>query len=122
LIGISTFFNIDWFDGTPGPRGRCELIPERGGIGHRPQSAAQMIKSLTALAILAMLGASVIALPGFAPQVEASETAALAKGDRLELRSAARKCSQQVWPDFDTSCLRKGDVMIREARLVTARH
>jgi hypothetical protein len=80
-----------------------------------------MMKSLSALAIFAFLGASVVALPGFAPQVEASETAALAKGDRLELRSAARNCSQQVWPDFDASCLRKGDVMIREARLVTAR-
>jgi hypothetical protein len=80
-----------------------------------------MIKSLTALAIFAILGASVIALPGFAPRVEAGETAALAKGDRLELRSAARNCSQQVWPDFDASCLRKGDVLIREARLVTAR-
>jgi hypothetical protein len=80
-----------------------------------------MIKSLTALAIFAILGASVIALPGFAPQVEASETAALAKGDRLELRSVARNCSQQVWPNFDASCLRKGEVMVREARLVTAR-
>jgi hypothetical protein len=80
-----------------------------------------MIKSLTALAIFAILGASVIALPGFAPQVEASETAALAKGDRLEVRTIAQNCSQQVWPNFDASCLRKGDVMIREARLVTAR-
>jgi hypothetical protein len=80
-----------------------------------------MIKSLTALAIFAVLGASVIALPGFAPQVEASETAALAKGDRLEVRSIAPNCSQQVWPNFDASCLRKGDVMVREARLVTAR-
>jgi hypothetical protein len=80
-----------------------------------------MIKSLTALAIFAILGASVIALPGFAPQVEASETAALAKGDRLEVRSIALNCSQQVWPNFDASCLRKGEVMVREARLVTAR-
>ena len=80
-----------------------------------------MIKSLTALAIFAILGASVIALPGFAPQVEASETAALAKADRLELRSIAPNCSQQVWPNFDASCLRKGEVMVREARLVTAR-
>jgi hypothetical protein len=80
-----------------------------------------MIKSLTALAIFAILGASVIALPGFAPQVEASETAALTKGDRLEVRSIAPNCSQQVWPNFDASCLRKGEVMVREARLVTAR-
>jgi hypothetical protein len=80
-----------------------------------------MIKSLTALAILALLGASVIALPGFAPQVAASETIALAKADRLELSPAARNCSQQVWPNFDASCLRKGDATVREARLVTAR-
>jgi hypothetical protein len=80
-----------------------------------------MIKSLTALAIFVILGASVIALPGFAPQVEASEAAPLAKADRLELRSIAPNCSQQVWPNFDASCLRKGDVMVREARLVTAR-
>ncbi|MHB8270135.1 hypothetical protein [Bradyrhizobium sp.] len=80
-----------------------------------------MIKSLAALAIFAVLGTSVIALPGFAPQVEASETAALAKGDRLDVRPTAQNCSQQVWPNFDASCLRKGEVMVREARLVTAR-
>ncbi len=80
-----------------------------------------MIKSLTAVAIFALLGASVVALPGFAPQVKASEAVALAKADRLELRPAARNCSQQVWPNFDAACLRKGEVTVREARLVTAR-
>jgi hypothetical protein len=80
-----------------------------------------MIKSLTALAIFAILGAAVIALPGFAPEVKASETVALAKADRLELRPIEQNCSQQIWPNYYTSCLRKGDVMIREARLVTAR-
>jgi hypothetical protein len=80
-----------------------------------------MMKSLSALAIFALLGASVVALPGFAPQVEAREAVALAKADRLELRPVAQNCSQQVWPNFDASCLRKGEVMVREARLVTAR-
>jgi hypothetical protein len=80
-----------------------------------------MMKSLSALAIFAFLGASVVALPGFAPQVEASETVALAKADRLDVRPVAPNCSQQVWPNFDASCLRKGEVMVREARLVTAR-
>jgi hypothetical protein len=79
-----------------------------------------MIKSLAALAIFAALGVSVIALPGFAPQVEASETTALAKADRLDVRPVAQNCAQQVWPNFDASCLRKGEVMVREARLVTA--
>jgi len=82
-----------------------------------------LIKSLTALAIFALLGASVIALPGFAPRVEAGETIALAKGDRLDIRPVARNCSQQVWPNFDGACLRHGEsgVLVREARLVTAR-
>jgi hypothetical protein len=82
-----------------------------------------MIKSLAALAIFALLGALVIALPGFAPRVEARETAALAKADRLEIRSAAGNCAQQVWPNFDASCLRHAEssVLVREARLVTAR-
>jgi hypothetical protein len=80
-----------------------------------------MFKSLTALAIFAILGASVIALPGFAPEVKASETVALAKADRLELRPIEQNCSQQIWPNYYTSCLRNGDAMVREARLVTAR-
>jgi hypothetical protein len=60
-----------------------------------------MIKSLTALAIFALLGASVIALPGFAPRLEARETIALAKGDRLDIRPVAGNCAQLVWPNFD---------------------
>jgi hypothetical protein len=82
-----------------------------------------MMKSLSALAIFAFLGASVLALPGFAPQVEASEAVALAKGDRLELRAVARNCPLQVWPNFDASCLRSSEpgATFSEARLVTAR-
>jgi hypothetical protein len=82
-----------------------------------------MIKSLTALAMFGLLGAAVVALPGSARQVEAREPVALARVDRLDIRSAARNCSQQVWPNFDASCLRNSDpeVTIREVRLVTAR-
>jgi hypothetical protein len=64
-----------------------------------------MIKSFAAFGIFALLGASVIVSPGFAPKVEASEAAVLAKGDRLAVRSAAGDCSRQVWPDFAASCL-----------------
>jgi hypothetical protein len=78
-----------------------------------------MIKSLTALAIFGFLGAAVIALPGFAPRVEARETVALAKADRLDVRN----CSQQVWPQFDTSCLRSREsgLPVLDVRLVPAR-
>lgn len=81
-----------------------------------------MIKSIAALAIFGLMGAAVVAFPN-APQVKASETITLAKGDRSTIRPIIRNCLQQVWPNFDASCLRgsKPDVMIREARLVTAR-
>jgi hypothetical protein len=83
-----------------------------------------MIKSLTALAIFGLLGGAVVALPGFAPPLEAGETVALAKRGQTDIQPVARNCLQQVWPDFDTSCLRNSEsgVMIRQARLVAARH
>ena len=82
-----------------------------------------MIKSLTALAIFALLAASVIALPGFAPSVKASEVVAPGTADRLATRDIVRTCADQVWPNFDVSCLHDGTsgVPVREARLVTAR-
>jgi hypothetical protein len=97
------------------------MIPKRSGIGHSRQH--KMIKSVAALAIFAVLGASVIALPGFPPKVEASEAVALAKADRLAVRAVPRNCFKQVWPDFATACLRNGGsgAKIVEARLVTAR-
>jgi hypothetical protein len=82
-----------------------------------------MIRSLAPLAIFALLGASVIALPMFAPEVKAKETLAFSKADRLAIHAVVRDCSSQVWPDLDTSCLREGGsgMGVREARLVTMR-
>jgi hypothetical protein len=82
-----------------------------------------MIKSFAAFGIFALLGAAVIVLPGFAPQVEAREVAVLAKGDRLAIKSASVDCSRQVWPNFAISCLQNAGTgqKIAEARLVTAR-
>jgi hypothetical protein len=82
-----------------------------------------MVKSLSALAIFFVLGGSVVALPVFAPKMEAGEAAVLAKGDRLAVRAAALNCSTQVWPEFDTSCLRNtgSGAKVHEARLVPAR-
>jgi hypothetical protein len=79
-----------------------------------------MVKSLSALAVVSLLGASMIALPGFA---QTSEVALLAKGDRLEARAVASNCATEAWPNFTTACLRSVDSgrKILEARLVTAR-
>ena len=51
-----------------------------------------MVKLLSAVTVFMLLGASVIALPGFAPKVQADEVAVLAKGDRLEVRSFLPNC------------------------------
>ena len=77
-----------------------------------------MFKSLMVLSIFGLLGAAVVALPGFAPPVKASEAVALAKADRLDVRN----CSQQLWPNFDTSCLSSGEsgLVVLDARQVTA--
>jgi hypothetical protein len=85
-----------------------------------------MIKVLSAIAVAAFMATALTVLPGFAPTVEASVPQALAKGDRLDIRSIGKDCSQQAWPNFEASCLRTAGAKtgtnsaVREARLVTA--
>jgi hypothetical protein len=81
-----------------------------------------MIKAFSAIAVAAFVATALTVLPGFAPQVEASVPQALAKGDRLDIRSVGPDCSQQAWPNFESSCLRVAGSkkVIRAARLVTA--
>jgi hypothetical protein len=82
-----------------------------------------MIKSLMPFAVFAVLGASVLALPGFAPEVKANEVVALAKADRLAIPPVAGNCASQIWPNIALTCLRQSgsDIAVREARLVTAK-
>ena len=81
-----------------------------------------MIKAFSAIAAAGFIAAALTVLPGFAPQVEASVPQALAKGDRLDIRTVGKDCSQQAWPNFEASCLRNAvtRTVVREARLVTA--
>jgi hypothetical protein len=91
-----------------------------------PWQGTVMIKAISAIAVAALIATALTILPGFAPQVEASVPQALAKSDRLDIRLVGRDCSQQAWPNFETSCLRVAGTkstaksMIREVRLVTA--
>ena len=81
-----------------------------------------MIKAFSAIAAAGFIAAALTALPGFAPQVEASVPQALAKDDRLDIRTVGKDCSQQAWPNFEASCLRTSGSKstVKEARLVTA--
>ena len=91
-----------------------------------PGQGTVMIKAVSAIAMAGFIATALSTLPGFAPQVEARVPQALAKGDRLDIRTVGRDCSQQAWPNFEAACLRVtgSRTMIREARLVTptARH
>jgi hypothetical protein len=82
-----------------------------------------MIKSFAAFTVFAVLGASVVAVPWFAPKAEGSVVVALAKADRLAVRPRPPNCINQVWPNFAVACLSNGgtEANIVEARLVTAR-
>jgi hypothetical protein len=82
-----------------------------------------MIKSAIAWTIFALLGASVIAIPGLAPRAKADEGVALAKADRLPSHLNVQSCSSQIWPHLDASCLRDvgSGMPVREARLITQR-
>jgi hypothetical protein len=81
-----------------------------------------MLKALSAITVAAVAAAALTVLPGFAPQVEASTTPALAKSDRLDIKPVGRDCSEQAWPNFESSCLRQAvtRTSVRQARLVTA--
>ncbi|PJG56671.1 hypothetical protein CVM73_03740 [Bradyrhizobium forestalis] len=81
-----------------------------------------MIKTISAIALAACVAAALTLLPGFAPTVEASVPQPLAKSDRLDIRSIGKDCSEQAWPNFEVSCLRRAGskASVREARLVTA--
>ena len=87
-----------------------------------PPQGTVMIKAVTAVAAAAFIAAALTVLPGFAPQVEASVPQVLAKGDRLDIRTVGKDCSQQAWPNFEVSCLRASGSKstVREVRLVTA--
>jgi hypothetical protein len=82
-----------------------------------------MIRSFAALVLFAVLGAWIVALPGFSLPAKANEAEASIKADRLPVHSAAGACSGQVWPNFSASCLHTTGTssLVREARLVTAR-
>lgn len=76
-----------------------------------------MIKALCAVSVAAFFATGLT----FLSKVEASVPQAPAKGDRLDIRSIGRDCSQQAWPNFEASCLRAAGTRaaVPETRKVT---
>ncbi len=82
-----------------------------------------MIKTVSAIAVAAVVAAGLVAFPGLSPEVVASSAAVGAKGDRADMRPLGVDCSQKAWPYFDAACLRDARnplVSPREVRFVRA--
>jgi hypothetical protein len=82
-----------------------------------------MIKTISAIAVAAVVAAGFVAFPSFSPQVEASSPVPGVKGDRADIRPLGTDCGQKAWPYFDAACLRDARnplVQPRDVRIVTA--
>jgi hypothetical protein len=77
-----------------------------------------MFKLFAAIALAAILAGLAVVVPGVSEQVEASTPQALAKGDRLDLKTYGTACSERGWPYFETGCLRNLASPTREAKQV----
>ena len=77
-------------------------------------------KILATVAVAAFAALALVLL-GFAPQVEAGEPGALARGDKLTVASA--DCAQQDWPNISAACLHQGDAnpVLTHVRMVDTR-
>jgi hypothetical protein len=81
-------------------------------------------KIIPAVAAAAMGAATVMSLPGFSPEADASTPPKVVKSDRLDIRPMGPACSQQAWPYYEANCLRDPREVSRQAkpvRLITDR-
>ena len=77
-----------------------------------------MIKTVSAIAVAAMVAACLVAFPSLSPQVEASAPVPGAKADRADLRPLGTDCSQNAWPYFEAACLRDTRSPLHQVRNV----
>jgi hypothetical protein len=81
-------------------------------------------RSISAIALAALIAGGVTILPNFSGEVVASAPIHSGKGDRLDTRAVGAQCSEQAWPNFEANCLRDMRValgkVVRAARIVTA--
>jgi hypothetical protein len=63
-------------------------------------------RTVSAIAVAALVAGAVTILPGASDKVSASSPLNSGKGDRLDIRPIGAKCSQQVWPHYDAACIK----------------
>jgi hypothetical protein len=83
--------------------------------------ATNMNRSISALAVAALVAGALMVLPSFSDPVGASTPIHRGKGDRLDIRPLGPKCSEQAWPYFEAQCLRdnrSASGRVRPARVI----
>lgn len=81
-----------------------------------------LTRTISALVAAAAIAGALTVLPGASETVSASAPLNSGKGDRLDVRTAGPKCSEQAWPYFETTCIKdRRDTMSRAktVRVVT---
>lgn len=81
------------------------------------------IRAVTALVAAAVVASAMTVLHGAGDQVSASAPLNSGKSDRLDIRAAGPKCSEQAWPYYEAGCVkdrRQAMNQAKAARIVTA--
>ena len=80
-------------------------------------------RSISAIALAALLAGTATILTSFSDKVVASAPIHSGKGDRLDIRPLGAQCSEQAWPYFEANCVRDRRAAMGQAkarRIVTA--
>jgi hypothetical protein len=80
-------------------------------------------RSISAIALAALLAGTATILTSFSDKVVASAPIHSGKGDRLDIRPLGGQCSEQAWPYFEANCLRDNRTTMgqaKPARIITA--
>ena len=104
-------------------RGDQYATAEEAAIRQGRAMTKKSYRSISAIAVAALIAGAVTILTSFSDKVVASAPIHSGKGDRLDIRPLGTKCSQQAWPYFEANCLRdKRAAMgkVQPARIVTA--
>jgi hypothetical protein len=80
-----------------------------------------MLNTLLAIAFSAVMAATFVLLPEFAPRVEAGDLLTLQKSGLLHVVIVEKDCSGQTWPNYSTSCLRGHSAKLETRRVVADR-
>jgi hypothetical protein len=86
-----------------------------------PQTASIINKSLAVLAIAAFAIAAVTIFPSFGPSTSANAAPIAVKADKQNVATADLVCSEQNWPNYNNSCLRRSEsnTTVKQVRLVS---